>query len=172
MKYRILIADDHEIVRRGIRTFLTSLRPDWEICGEASDGEQAIEAVQRLRPDVLVLDITMPGLSGLEAASAINKLDLGCGILIFTMHESESLGGEVRASGARGYVCKSQAARDLIVAIDSLLKGGTFFGGKPAAETSKDMCPSASPHPKAERRAVPIACDNMTRGKGFCERGR
>ena len=66
MKARVLIVDDHEIVREGIRRLLTSSRPDWEICGEASDGKQAIDAVERLKPDVVVLDITMPGMNGLR----------------------------------------------------------------------------------------------------------
>jgi DNA-binding NarL/FixJ family response regulator len=171
MKCRILIADDHEIVRRGIGTFLTSLRPDWEICGEARDGEEAIAAVKRLTPDILVLDITMPGLSGLQAASEISKLDLGCRVLIFTMHESESLSAEVRATGARGYVCKSQAARDLIVAIDSLLGGGTFFGGKAEIATPSDWTPVAASYSKTESKAVAIA-PNMTEGKANSCRDR
>ena len=73
MSARILIVDDHEIVREGIRTLIVRSRPDWEICGEASDGEQAVKAIVALKPDVVVLDITMPKLSGLEAASQIAK---------------------------------------------------------------------------------------------------
>ncbi|HEY2646310.1 MAG TPA: response regulator transcription factor [Candidatus Acidoferrales bacterium] len=127
MKPKILLVDDHEIVREGIRRLLTTSRPDWEICGEASNGKQAIEAVKRLEPDVVVLDITMPGMSGLEAAPHILKLGLGGRILIFTMHGSERLNVEIRNSGAHGYVQKSQAARDLVEAIECLLGGGTFF---------------------------------------------
>jgi DNA-binding NarL/FixJ family response regulator len=127
MKPKILLVDDHEIVREGIRRLLTTSRPNWEICGEASNGKQAIEAVKRLEPDVVVLDITMPGMSGLEAAPHILKLGLGGRILIFTMHGSERLNVEIRNSGAHGYVQKSQAARDLVEAIECLLGGGTFF---------------------------------------------
>src|ERR1700675_4482260 len=93
-KPKILIVDDHEIVREGIRRLLARSRPDWEICGEATDGKQGIDAVQRLKPDVVILDITMPGMSGLEAAQHIVKVSLGSRILIFTMRDSDRLGAE------------------------------------------------------------------------------
>ena len=127
MPARILLVDDHEIVREGIRTLITRSRPEWEICGEARDGEEALEAVRALRPDVVILDITMPKMSGLEAAPRIAKLGLGCRVLMFTMHDSERLSTEVRQAEAQGLVLKSQAARDLVRAVDRLLDGGTFF---------------------------------------------
>jgi DNA-binding NarL/FixJ family response regulator len=127
MPPRILLADDHEIVREGIRTLIARSRPEWEICGEARDGEEALEAVRKLKPDVVILDVTMPKMSGLEAAPRIAKLGLGCRILMFTMHDSERLASEVRQAKAQGLVLKSQAARDLIRAVDRLLAGGTFF---------------------------------------------
>jgi DNA-binding NarL/FixJ family response regulator len=127
MPARILLVDDHEIVREGIRTLITRSRPEWEICGEARDGEEALEAVRALKPDVVILDITMPKLSGLEAAPRIAKLGLGCRVLMFTMHDSERLSTEVRQAEAQGLVLKSQAARDLVRAVDRLLDGGTFF---------------------------------------------
>jgi DNA-binding NarL/FixJ family response regulator len=127
MPARILLVDDHEIVREGIRTLIARSRPDWEICGEARDGEEALEAVRTLKPDVVILDITMPKMSGLEAAPRIAKLGLGCRVLMFTMHDSERLSSEVRQAEAQGLVLKSQAARDLIRAVDRLLDGGTFF---------------------------------------------
>jgi DNA-binding NarL/FixJ family response regulator len=132
MAARILIADDHEIVREGIRTLIDRSRPEWEICGEAPNGEEAIEAVRTLKPDVVVLDITMPRMSGLEAAPRIAKLGLGCRVLMFTMHDSERLTIEARQAQAQGLVLKSQAARDLIRAIERLLAGGTFFASEPA----------------------------------------
>jgi DNA-binding NarL/FixJ family response regulator len=128
MKARILIVDDHEIVREGIRTLLGRVRSEWEICGEAANSNEAIEAVKMQRPDLVVLDITMPVTSGLEVARQIRKLDPACRILMFTMHDSGQLGVEVRAADAQGYVLKSQAARDLVAAIETLLSGGTFFG--------------------------------------------
>jgi DNA-binding NarL/FixJ family response regulator len=131
---RILLVDDHEIVREGIRMLIGRSRPEWNICGEASNGQDGIEAVKTLKPDVVVLDITMPGMSGLEAAGEIAKLNVESQILIFTMHESEVLSSEVQRAGAQGFVLKSQAARDLIRAIDTLLAGNTFFGSQPKPE--------------------------------------
>jgi DNA-binding NarL/FixJ family response regulator len=124
---KILIADDHEIIREGVRSLLSRSRPDWEICGEATNGREAIEAVKVQKPDVVVLDISMPVINGLEAASRIATLGVGCRTLIFTMHEGGRLADEVRKAGAQGYVQKSQAARDLVAAIEELLAGGTFF---------------------------------------------
>jgi DNA-binding NarL/FixJ family response regulator len=127
MTPKVLIVDDHEIVREGIRRLLTRSRPGWDICGEAANGKQAIEIVKSSTPDVVVLDITMPGMSGLEATPHILNLRVGCRILIFTMHNSSRLREEIRDAGAHGYVQKSQAARDLVEAIECLLQGGTFF---------------------------------------------
>jgi YesN/AraC family two-component response regulator len=101
MKPRILIVDDHEIVREGIRTLLAKTRTDWEVCGEAANANDALEAVKRLKPDVVILDITMPGMSGLEAAQRMKKLDVTSRVLIFTMHESAGLGAEVHSRGVR-----------------------------------------------------------------------
>jgi DNA-binding NarL/FixJ family response regulator len=136
MPARILLVDDHEIVREGIRTLIARSRPEWEICGEAGNGEEALEAVKTLKPDVVILDITMPKMSGLEAAPQIAKLGLGCRVLMFTMHDSERLSSEVRQAEAQGLVLKSQAARDLIRAVDRLLAGGTFFGSQQDAARS------------------------------------
>jgi DNA-binding NarL/FixJ family response regulator len=141
MATKILIVDDHEIVREGIRTLIARARPKWEIIGEANRGVQAIEMCETLKPDVMVLDITMPGMSGLEVASKMAASRMPCRVLMFTMHESEMLSGEVRQSGAHGFVLKSQAARDLIRAIDCLLAGGTFFGSEPAQEKNASDAP-------------------------------
>ena len=128
MPARILIADDHEVVRQGVRAIISRSRSEWEICGEAATGTEALQAIQSLKPDVVVLDITMPDMSGLQVASHIARLHLRTALLVFTMHESERLIGEIRDAGAQGFVQKSRAARDLIVAIDALLAGNTFFG--------------------------------------------
>jgi DNA-binding NarL/FixJ family response regulator len=141
MAIRILIADDHEIVLEGIRTLLSRARRGWEVCGEARNGREAVEMVRKLKPNVAVLDVTMPIMSGLEAAAEIAASGSGCKVLIFTMHESDRLGLEVRNAGAQGYVLKSHAARDLVRAIDALLEGDTFYGAapeptKPAQEKS------------------------------------
>lgn len=124
---RVVIADDHEIVREGIRRLLTRSRPNWEICGEAASGGETVELVTNLKPNVVILDITMPGMSGLEAARQIAKLHLECRILIFTVHDSDWLKSEIRQTGAHGYVHKSRVDRDLVFAIERLLEGGAFF---------------------------------------------
>lgn len=140
MPARILIADDHEVVRQGIRAILQA-RPEWEICGEAVDGREAIRFAKQLNPDVIIMDITMPHLSGLEASQEISKLQLPSRVLIFTMHESKSLGPSVRRAGAHGYVVKSRAARDLIDALDRLLGGGTFFDNPSPSGAKEDDDP-------------------------------
>lgn len=143
MPPRILIADDHDIVRQGIRSIIRKFRPDWEICGEVVDGAAAIEAVKSLVPSVVILDITMPVMSGLEAASRIAKLGLPTRILIFTMHESSRMIADVSQAGAHGYVMKSEASRDLLIALEALLRGGTFFG------------PQDNHHPEPEKKPEP-----------------
>jgi DNA-binding NarL/FixJ family response regulator len=128
MNPKILVVDDHEIVREGIRTLLGRTRADWRICGEASNAAEALDAIQSLEPDVVILDITMPGASGLELAMKLKKMGHPSRTLIFTMHDSERLASEVRDVGAQGYVLKTQAARDLVLAIETILAGGTFYG--------------------------------------------
>jgi DNA-binding NarL/FixJ family response regulator len=137
MPLTILIVDDHEVVREGVRTIINRARPEWEICGEATNGQEAIDTATRLRPDIILLDITMPRLSGLEAASRITGLGLTSQILIFTMHESGELAHDARRVGAKGYVTKSDASRDLVRAIETLLSGGTFFGGPEKRESGE-----------------------------------
>lgn len=137
MGFKILIVDDHEVVRQGIRTILRS-RPQWEVCGEAVNGKDAIEKAKTLDPDVIIMDITMPEMSGIEATREITKLGLRSAVLVFTMHESKNLASTVQDAGARGFVLKSHAARDLLDAIDALLNGGTFFGADGKASKGKE----------------------------------
>jgi two-component system response regulator NreC len=139
MPGRILIVDDHEVVRQGIRTILKA-RPQWELVGEAVNGKDAIEKAQKLNPDVILMDITMPEMSGIEATREITRLKLPAGILIFTMHESKNLADTVREAGAKGLVLKSHAARDLLDALETLMGGGTFFGpdGRKVGEEGKE----------------------------------
>jgi len=130
---RILIVDDHEIVREGIRTLLSRARPDWNICGEASNGEDAIQLTSEMKPDVVVLDVTMPVMSGIDAAPHIVRAHPDCRVLIFTMHDSDRFVAEVQRIGARGFVLKSQASRDLVRAIEEVLAGEMFFSSPPDA---------------------------------------
>lgn len=142
MGAKILVVDDHEVMRRGVRSLIEESGREWEVCGEAATGAQAIEAVQVLRPDVVILDIALPGMSGIEAASRIATIARGCNILLFSMYESKRLAAEARGSGARGYVLKSQAAHHLIQAIETVLAGGGFFGGpERSPDPEKDAPP-------------------------------
>lgn len=125
-KVRILIADDHEVVRRGVRGMIEPY-PGWEICGEATTGREAVEKTKALKPDVVVLDIAMPELNGLEATRQILKAAPQTEVLILTMHESEHLVHEVLGAGAHGYVLKSDAGRDLVAAIQALSQHKAFF---------------------------------------------
>jgi DNA-binding NarL/FixJ family response regulator len=148
MAVRILMVDDHEILREGVRSLLAKLRPDWQICGEAADGDEATALARKLKPDIVVLDITMPKMSGLEACLRMRKSGMKVPVLIFTTHESETLGSEVRRAGAQGFVLKSQAARSLIAAIDAILSGGTFFGDPddPQPVSGGDPTPPTARH--------------------------
>jgi len=125
-RLNILVADDHEVVRKGIRTLLES-RPEWEICGEASNGRDAIAKTARLKPDVVLLDITMPGLSGLEAIPKILQACPDTKVLVLTMHDSGRMASRVLAAGATGLVLKSDASHDLILALEALSKNKAFL---------------------------------------------
>jgi DNA-binding NarL/FixJ family response regulator len=128
---RVLVADDHEIVRRGLRTLIEA-QPGWQVTAEASDGREAVEKARTMRPDVAVLDIGMPSLNGLEAARQMFKNDARAKILILTMHDSDPLIREVLDAGARGYVLKTDASRDLVTAINAVRSNKTFFTAKVA----------------------------------------
>ncbi|HVB86413.1 MAG TPA: response regulator transcription factor [Candidatus Dormibacteraeota bacterium] len=141
-KVRIVLVDDHEVLREGVRALFAKLRPQWEICGEGTAGEQAIALTHALEPDIVILDISMPRVSGLEACTRMRKAGLKAPVLIFTTHQSESLAGEARKVGAQGYVLKTQAARSLVLAIDTILSGGTFFGGPQEAKAPPKTAPT------------------------------
>lgn len=123
---RILIADDHEVARRGIRALLEG-RLEWEVSGEAKDGREAVELASKLKPDIVLLDIGMPNLNGLDAARQILAAAPDSRILIITMHDTEQVVREVLAAGARGFLLKSDAGRDLVSAVEALQHGRTFF---------------------------------------------
>jgi DNA-binding NarL/FixJ family response regulator len=123
---RILIVDDHEIVRQGVRRILES-QDDWEVVGEAADGQQAIRLTKELEPDAIVMDITMPVMSGLEATSEITKSNPGSKVLVFTMHESRTLASTIRRSGAKGLLSKAKAAMELSPALQAIIEGQTYF---------------------------------------------
>jgi DNA-binding NarL/FixJ family response regulator len=122
---RILIADDHEVMRLGIRNLLGS-RSNWSICAEAANGQEAVDKALQCHPDIIIMDITMPTMNGLEAASRISALRPGIPVILFSLHLSEELRSNFE-SGIRGAVCKGDAARDLVQAVEKVLSGGTFF---------------------------------------------
>jgi len=128
---RVLVADDHEIVRKGLRSILEE-QPGWEVTAEASDGREAVDKVRSLRPDVSVVDVGMPGLNGLEATRQMLRNDPETKVLILTMHESDPLIREVLDAGARGYLLKSDASRDLVSAIDAIRRNKTYFTARVA----------------------------------------
>lgn len=127
---RILIADDHEFVRKGLRALLAADSGSFEVCAEAASGDDAIKKVREMRPDVVVIDVSMPGLNGLETTRLIVKEVPRSAVLILTMHESEQLIHELLIAGARGYLLKTDVARDLPVAIESLYNQRPFFSSK------------------------------------------
>lgn len=123
---RILLADDHSVVRRGLRTLLET-QAGWEICGEAASGREAIEQARELKPDVIVMDISMPDLNGLEATRQITRKDPNTEVLILTLYDSDQMIREARDAGAHGYILKSGLDSDLLAAVGSLAEHKPYF---------------------------------------------
>ena len=128
---RILIADDHDLMRRGVKALIES-HPGWEICDEAHTGREAVAKAEQTKPDVVILDITMPELNGLEAAKSIQRVSPGTEILILSVHYSDQLIREILAAGVRGYLMKSDSDRDLVHAVEQLANHMPFFTSKAA----------------------------------------
>ena len=126
MPVRILVVDDHAIVRHGLRTLLGG-RPEWEIIDEAEDGIEAVEKADRLKPDVVVLDVSMPRMDGLEACRRIRKSVPRSEVLIVTQHDSPQMMREALGAGARGYIVKCDAARDLLAALEAVSQHRPFI---------------------------------------------
>jgi DNA-binding NarL/FixJ family response regulator len=127
---RLLVADDHDVVRKGVRTLLEE-QPGWEVAAEAADGREAVEKAKLVQPDVTILDLSMPELNGLEAAKEILKT-VQTKVLILTMYDSDPLIRQTLEAGARGYLLKSDAGRDLVSAVEALRRNKTFFTPKVA----------------------------------------
>ncbi|HLJ30444.1 MAG TPA: response regulator transcription factor [Candidatus Angelobacter sp.] len=126
MKLSILIADDYAVVRRGLRSLLEA-EPDWQVVSEASNGREAVAQVTELRPDVAILDVSMPELNGLDAARLILKDAPNTRVLVLTAYHSDEMIEKALQAGVRGYVLKSDAETDLVAAVKALVQGRTFF---------------------------------------------
>jgi DNA-binding NarL/FixJ family response regulator len=123
---RLVVADDHPLMRRGICDLLEA-EPGWEVVAKASNGREAIDAVSKTKPDVLVIDLAMPELNGLTATREILRLFPELGVVLLTMHNTDQSVREVLESGARGYVLKSDAEQDLVAAVKAVAAGKPFF---------------------------------------------
>jgi len=122
---RVLLVDDHEIARKGIRSVLTS-DASLAVVSEAADGEEAVKRTEELRPDIILLDITLPGISGIQAARKIRVVSPESRIIFLSQHDSIQIAKDALSVGAQGYVVKSDAGRDLLRAIQTVLEGQTF----------------------------------------------
>ena len=121
-----MLVDDHTVVRRGVRALIERV-PGWEVCAEASDGNQAIKLAEETKPDFLVMDLSMPGLSGLDATVEIRKILPQIEVLILTMHESDRLAGQALRAGARGYLLKGESEDKLMEALEALSRHQPYF---------------------------------------------
>lgn len=125
-KIRLLLADDHAVVRSGLRLLLSE-QPDFEVVGEASDGEEAIDKTRELTPDIVLLDITMPGMGGVEALERIKKENFQVKVVVLTMHDDESYMERIMTAGGSGYVLKKAADTELLFAIRAVQQGGVYL---------------------------------------------
>jgi DNA-binding NarL/FixJ family response regulator len=153
---RVIIADDHEIVRQGVRNLIQSEK-DMEICGEAISGRDAVELAARLNPDVAILDISMPGLNGIEATRQILKSSPKVRVLMFTMHEAEQLVHEVFGAGAKGYLLKSDAGRHLISAVRMVASGSHYFSSRLSEVIFESFLRRDVPHRPVDSQQKPSA---------------
>jgi two-component system NarL family sensor kinase len=133
---RVLIADDHELMRRGLRGLIES-HDEWAVCGEAVEGSEVVRKAAELQPDLVIMDVNLPGLSGIEAAARIRQERKGAKILFFTVHDSEEMVREIMDAGGQGCVAKSRASQDLIEAVRNVLGGKTFFPTAVAAAAGR-----------------------------------
>ena len=146
---RILIVDDHAVVRRGVRSLLESYQ-GFEITGEAATGREAVEMARRLQPDVVVMDLSLPELNGLDATRQILKDSPRSEILVLTMHHSEELARDVLQAGARGYVLKSDADQSLIAAVKSLREHKPFLSARVTEFVLDDYLRRTDTHEEAQ----------------------
>lgn len=130
--FRILVADDHEVVRKGLITLLAE-RSEWQVCGEACNGREAVDKARQLMPDLVIMDLSMPGLNGMEATRQIVRTNPSTKVLILTLHDSEQVVREVLNAGARGFLTKSDPAFDMVEGVEAVRRGKTYFTSKVAS---------------------------------------
>ena len=147
---RVLIVDDHEIMRQGLKALLES-HEDIEVVGEATNGQEAVEETARLRPDVVLMDITMPGMNGLEATQVIKKADPGAKILILTMHQDEAYFFKILEAGASGYFIKGGSMSELVTALQAVANGDVFLYPTMAKKLLVDYLQQAKTGPYKEK---------------------
>ncbi len=152
--YRVLIADDHAVVRRGLRALL-ALQPGIEVCSEASSGTEALDYVKKEKPDLLLLDLTMPEMNGLEVARAVREESPETDILVLSMHFSEEIAREVLRSGAIGYVLKSDADTELLSAVDHARQRQPFFTGRLALSMAANFMHGRTEAETATKKELP-----------------
>jgi len=147
---RILVADDHDIIRRGLKALLAS-RPGWVVCAEAATGRQAVTQAEQHKPDIVVMDISMPDMNGLEAARKIRKALPKTEVVVLSLHYSDQLVREIVDAGARAYIMKSDADRDLLTAIEAVANHRSFFTSRAAEMMIDGFCVQS---PVTESRAL------------------
>jgi DNA-binding NarL/FixJ family response regulator len=123
---RVLIVDDHAFIRRGVQTILHAF-PEWEFCGEADNGSDAIRLAEELKPEVIIMDLSMPGLNGIEATRAIRKAQPAVKVVLLTLHESGELVRNAFRAGARGYLLKTDAEQELVKALTIVIGEGAYI---------------------------------------------
>jgi DNA-binding NarL/FixJ family response regulator len=135
---RVLIVDDHAFIRRGVQTILHPF-PEWEFCGEAENGKEAIRLAGELKPEVIIMDISMPGLNGIEATRAIRKTQPSVKIVLLTLHDSSELLRIAFRAGARGYLLKTDAEQELVKALIVVVGEGAYISPKIDSEVVKSV---------------------------------
>jgi DNA-binding NarL/FixJ family response regulator len=126
---RVLIVDDHAFIRRGVQSILQAF-PEWELCGEAGNGTDAIPLVEQLNPDVILMDVTMPGMNGIDATRIIRQSHLRVKIVLLTLHESSEILRSGFRAGANGYLLKADAEDELMKALRVVVGGGSYISPK------------------------------------------
>ena len=134
---RVLIVDDHAVIRRGVQGILSTY-PEWDLCGEADNGQDAIRLAGELAPEVVIMDVSMPGMNGLEATRIIHDVLPETKVLLLTLHSSSEFVRSAFRAGARGYVLKSDAENELVRALNVVIGEGTYVSPAIDARTAKE----------------------------------